>query len=500
MSLLAQALAALTGHAAGPGTAGAAGTAGTAGTAGAASSYALRLGCGLAAACGRHRQLSAISAAAARSPPRTFLRALALANHSQTRLNHHHHHQRMPPKKAQAVERPLLGRPSNNLKMGIVGLPNVGKSSFFNSLTNSAVPSENFPFCTIDPSEARVAVPDERFDWLVESFKPSSKIPAYLTVIDIAGLVKGAAEGQGLGNNFLSHIKAVDGIFHLCRAFDDSEVVHVEGEVDPVRDLQIIHEELRLKDEDFLTKQLDGLRRTVARIGKGGGAADKAKKEEFEFLSKITDWVVEQKRDVRDGDWNGKEIEYINTLHLLTAKPVVYLCNLSERDYVRKKNKWLPKIKAWIDQNHPGDLLIPFSGIFENKLSMLETPEAKADYLKQLQTTHEAPVPVTSAMPKIIVAGYNALQLIYFFTCGPVEVRAWTIRKNTKAPQAAGVIHTDFETAFIMAEVMAYADLKEHGNEAAVKSAGKYLSKGREYVVVDGDVIYFKAGQVNKKK
>jgi obg-like ATPase 1 len=162
----------------------------------------------------------------------------------------------MPPKKAVAVEKPLLGRPSNHLKMGIVGLPNVGKSSFFNALTNSSVPSENFPFCTIDPSEARVVVPDPRFDWLCEHYKPASKIPASLTVIDIAGLVKGAAEGEGLGNAFLSHIKAVDGIFHLCRAFDDADIVHVEGDVDPVRDMEIIHNELRLKDIEFMTKQV----------------------------------------------------------------------------------------------------------------------------------------------------------------------------------------------------------------------------------------------------
>ncbi|KAJ3055441.1 Obg-like ATPase [Rhizophlyctis rosea] len=405
----------------------------------------------------------------------------------------------MPPKKNAAVEKPLLGRPGNNLKMGIVGLPNVGKSSFFNALTNSAVPSENFPFCTIDPSEARVAVPDPRFDWLCDFYKPSSKVPAYLTVIDIAGLVKGAAEGQGLGNAFLSHIRAVDGIFHLCRAFDDSDVIHVEGDLDPVRDLEIIHNELRLKDEEFLSKQVDARGREVNRLGKGGSAQDKAKKEEFEILSKIAKWVCEDKRDVRDGEWNGKEIEIINTLQLITAKPVVYLCNLSERDYIRKKNKWLPKIKAWIDTHHPGDLLIPYSGSFENKLSgMIE--DERTELLKQLQVTHEVPQPVTSVLPKIIVAGYNALQLIYFFTGGPDEVRAWTIRKNTKAPQAAGTIHTDFEKAFIMAEIMKYDDLKELGTEAAVKAGGKYVQKGKEYVVLDGDIIYFKAGQVNAKK
>ncbi|KAJ1569968.1 hypothetical protein HK096_008103, partial [Nowakowskiella sp. JEL0078] len=229
--------------------------------------------------------------------------------------------EKMGPKKNAVVEKPLLGRPSNNLKMGIVGLPNVGKSSFFNALTNSSAPAENFPFCTIDPEESRVAVPDARFDWLCDFYKPSSKVPAYLTVIDIAGLVKGAHEGQGLGNAFLSHIKAVDGIFHLCRAFEDSDITHVEGDLDPVRDLQIIHEELRLKDEDFIEKLVASREREVARLGSGGNAQDKVKKEEFEILKKIQKWVSEDKKDVREGDWSGREIEFINTMYLLTAKP-----------------------------------------------------------------------------------------------------------------------------------------------------------------------------------
>ncbi|KAI8921128.1 P-loop containing nucleoside triphosphate hydrolase protein [Powellomyces hirtus] len=442
----------------------------------------------------------------------------------------------MPPKKkGDTVEKPLLGRPGNNLKMGIVGLPNVGKSSFFNALTNSAVSAEvkdeynktsgnsNFPFCTINPAEARAMVEDPRFDWLCDFYKPASKVPAFLTVTDIAGLVKGAAEGQGLGNAFLSHIRAVDGIFHLVRAFDDADVIHVEGDLDPVRDLTIIHEELRLKDEEFLNKQMDARKKDVRRIGNGGNAADKAKKEEYNIVEKVYNWVVKDKRDVRDGEWNGKEIEIINTLQLITAKPVVYLCNLSERDYARKKNKSLPKIKAWIDANHPGDLLIPYSGVMEMKMTTM-TPEEKATYLKDLQTQHEVAAPVASVLPKIIVAGYNALQLIYFFTGGPDEVRAWTIRKNTKAPQAAGTIHTDFEKAFIMAEVMRYDDLKELGSEAAVKAGGKYVQKGtvhplpllclkyttllicgpplvgKEYVVLDGDILYFKAGQVTAPK
>ncbi|RUS16104.1 GTP-dependent nucleic acid-binding protein engD [Endogone sp. FLAS-F59071] len=182
------------------------------------------------------------------------------------------------------------------------------KSTFFNAITNSAVAAENYPFCTIDPEESRVAVPDARFDWLCNHYKPASKVPAYLTVIDIAGLVKGAAGGAGLGNAFLSHVKAVDAIYHVVRGFEEADVIHVEGELDPIRDLEIIHEELRLKDEEFLTKQLAELKKGIARIGTGGGAADKAKKEEYEIVQKIYNYVVEEKKDVRKGNWNNKEV------------------------------------------------------------------------------------------------------------------------------------------------------------------------------------------------
>ncbi|KAI9320886.1 GTP-binding protein YchF [Dichotomocladium elegans] len=389
----------------------------------------------------------------------------------------------MPPKKAAKEEKLLLGRPSNNLKIGVVGLPNVGKSTFFNALTKSSAAAENYPFCTIDPEESRVAVPDERFDWLCKHYKPAKEIPAFLTVIDIAGLVKGAASGAGLGNAFLSHIKAVDAIFHVVRAFDDADVTHVEGDLDPLRDMEIIHEELRLKDEEFLSKQAAELGAAVKRVGHGGNAADKARKEEYAVVEKVYEYVKSGK-EVRHGTWTNKEIEVINTLHLITAKPVIYLANVSEKDFLRKKNKWLPKIKAWIDANSPGDLMIPYSGALEYRLSIIEDPAEKAETLKELG--------VNSMLPKIIVAGYNALQLIYYFTGGPDEVRAWTIRRTTKAPQAAGVIHSDFERGFIMAEVMKYEDLKEYGNDAAVKAAGKYMQKGKDYVVEDGDIIYFK--------
>lgn len=331
-----------------------------------------------------------------------------------------------------------------------------------------------------------MAVPDERFDWLCDLYK-TIRVPAYLTVIDIAGLVKGASGGEGLGNAFLSHIQAVDGIYHMVRAFSDEEVIHVEGEVDPIRDMEIIHDELRLKDVQFLERALD-----IAKKGLRGNEHDKQKKFEVDTVQKLYDWVTVDKKDIRQGDWNAKEIEIINPLQLLTAKTVVYLVNLSETDFIAKKNKWLPKIKAFIDSKGLGDPLIPFSGALECRLSAMSTAEEKTAELARIGTT--------SNLNKIILAGYNALQLCYYFTAGEKEVRAWTVRRGTKAPGAAGVIHSDFERGFIMAEVMKYDDLKELGNEAAVKAGGKYRQCGREYVVEDGDIIVFKFNVTAAKK
>jgi obg-like ATPase 1 len=384
----------------------------------------------------------------------------------------------MPPKKeAQEERKVLIGRVGTNLKVGVVGLPNVGKSTFFNVITKSAIPAENFPFCTIDPNESRVAVPDARYDYLCEYHKPLSKVPAFLNIVDIAGLVKGAAEGQGLGNAFLAHIRACDAIFHMSRAFEDDEVIHVDGDVNPVRDLETISEELRLKDEEYLLSNLDKLERTVLRGG------DKKSKPEYDILCKIKTHLVDEKKQLRMLDWNVNEIEVLNKHLFITAKPVIYLVNLSEKDYIRKKNKWLIKIKEWIDKNDPGSILIPFSGALETKLADMPDDE-KANYLKEIG--------ITCALDKIILQGYKALQLQYFFTAGPDEVKCWTIQKGTKAPQAAGKIHTDFEKGFIMAEVMKFDDFKEEGSEAACKAAGKYRQQGRNYVVDDGDIIFFK--------
>jgi obg-like ATPase 1 len=357
--------------------------------------------------------------------------------------------------------------------MGIVGLPNVGKSTFFNLLCDMHVPAENFPFCTIDPSVSKVPVPDERFDHLVSVYKPKSVVPAVLTVTDIAGLVKGASEGAGLGNAFLSNIQAVDGIFHVCRAFAGDEITHVEGRVDPVEDLGIIHNELRLKDIGIVQALVDGRRKNVER-GMGGKEA----KEEFASLEKCLAWLLTGK-DVRQGEWTSGDVDALNKLQLLTAKPMVYLVNLSEKDFARKGNKWLEPLAAWVKARGSDDKLIPFSCEFEAKLADLGSAEEKEAYCKDLGEKVAAaaaaaaakkaaaggggggggapPAPaaapaVRSMMPRIIKAGYHALHLSHYFTAGPDEVRAWTIKVGSLAPNAAGVIHTDFLKNFIAAE------------------------------------------------
>ncbi|KAI9886724.1 MAG: hypothetical protein M1823_001433 [Watsoniomyces obsoletus] len=366
----------------------------------------------------------------------------------------------MAPKKQVKEEKILLGRPGNSLKSGI-----------------------NFPYATIEPEEARVIVPDARFDWLCEHYKPASKVPANLTVYDIAGLTRGSSTGAGLGNSFLSHIRAVDAIFQVVRCFDDAEIIHVEGDVDPVRDLNIISEELRIKDIEFVNKSLEALKKQTSR---GGQSLEMKKlKEEQATVEKILAFLQDGK-DVRKGDWGSKEVDVINPLQLLTAKPVVYLINLSERDYIRQKNKNLAKISQWVNDNSPGDPIIPLSVSFEDRLTRFESDKEVEEECKTLGTK--------SALPKIIVTMRQALNLGSFFTSGADEVRQWTIRKGTKAPQAAGVIHTDFEKTFIQVIVLPFDVLKEYGDEAAARAAGKVMTKGRDYVVADGDILVVKAG------
>ncbi|KKK20652.1 GTP-dependent nucleic acid-binding protein [Aspergillus ochraceoroseus] len=366
----------------------------------------------------------------------------------------------MPPKKAAVQEKVLLGRPGNNLKSGIVGLANVGKSTLFQAITKSNLGNPaNFPYATIDPEEARVIVPDERFDWLCQHYKPKSEVPANLTVYDIAGLTRGASTGAGLGNAFLSHIRAVDAIFQVVRCFDDAEIIHVEGDVDPVRDLVIISEELRIKDIEFVEKALENLQKQTRR---GGQSLEMKKlREEEATVTKILEYLKSGK-DVRHGDWSPKEVEVINPLFLLTAKPVVFLINLSEKDYIRKKNKYIPKVMEWIKTNAPDDAILPISASFEERLTRFET---EAEALEECKN-----VGASSGLPKAITQMRTALNLASFFTTGVDEVRQWTIRKGVKAPSAAGVIHTDFEKTFIQVIVYNYSTLKELGDEGAVKA------------------------------
>ena len=393
----------------------------------------------------------------------------------------------MPPKKKpEAAEAmPYFGRIGTSLKIGIVGLPNVGKSTFFNVLTKCQVASENYPFCTIEPNESRVPLPDPRFDFLCEYHKPASVVPAFLHITDIAGLMKGAHEGEGLGNAFLSHINSCDAIFQMLRVFEDENVSHVEGDVNPIRDMEIIQEELRMKDCEYLRNRIAELEKVAVR------GADKSKKPEYECLLKVSECIEKDKKPIRFAKWTNAEVEILNKHLFLTSKPQIYLINMSAKHFAKKKNKWLVPIKEFIEQNDPGAHVIPFSA--EHECTLLQESPTGANF-----------IPGGSSLSKIIKIGYQALNLECFFTCGPDEVRAWTIHKETKAPQAGGRIHSDFEKGFIMAEVMKYSDFKEYGSEAELKSVGRYLHKGKDYIVEDGDIILFRfnagAGLTKGKK
>jgi obg-like ATPase 1 len=401
----------------------------------------------------------------------------------------------MPPKKEESSTASNIikfGRVKNSLRMGCVGLPNVGKSSLFNLLTEQSVAAENYPFCTIDPNEARCAVPDDRYDYLCKLWTPPSMYPAYLQVTDIAGLIKGASEGAGLGNAFLSHIQAVDGIFHVIRAFESDDVVHVEDSVDPVRDLDTIQSELCKKDLEILQKAIAMEEQSVRKTG----GQYKLSPLFLSTVEKLKE-MLEKNTPVREGSYTTPEIELINEkFHFITTKPVIYLINLSQADYVRKKNKWLPKIHQWVT-SHGGGVMIPFSVEFETNLWKLkDSPTEREAFLEETKAT--------SQLPKIITNGYSQLGLIYYFTAGDKEVRAWTVREGCLAPQAAGVIHTDFERGFIKAEVVSFSDYKalcgDKKGMAAIKDAGKYRQEGKTYVVQDGDIIHFQFNVTAPKK
>ena len=385
-------------------------------------------------------------------------------------------------KGAAEPEKPRFGRVKANLKMGILGLPNVGKSSLFNLLTEQSAAAENYPFCTIDPNESRCPVPDQRFEFLCNLWEPASKIPAYLMITDIAGLIRGASEGAGLGNAFLSHIQAVDGLYHVVRAFDNPEVVHVDDSVDPIRDLETIISELCKKDITYVEKQ---------RAAKEADAKKDIKMKLppvfFTVMDKVKE-MLEGNVPLRSGNWTIEEIAKINELipQCITLKPIVYLVNLDTASFKRKANKWLVPISEWV-KTHGGGQVIPMSVEWEEGLWKLkENPEERAKYLEG---------DLKSILPRIVKVGYNVLDLRYFFTAGTDEVRCWTFAAGACAPECAGVIHSDFERGFIKAEVAAFDDFKTlcagQKSMANIKAAGKYRQEGKAYVVADGDIIFF---------
>lgn len=361
------------------------------------------------------------------------------------------------------------------LKAGIIGMPNVGKSTLFNAITKKNILAANYPFATIDPNLGTVVVPDKRLTVLENMYNPDRCIPTQYEFTDIAGLVKGASTGEGLGNKFLSHIREVDAIIHVVRCFIDKDIIHVEGTVDPVRDIEIINLELAISDLEIISNRLERI------VKKAQTANDKVLLKEVEVLNKCKDHLTTG-GSLRDLSFSEEEKEILKVFNFITLKPVIYLANVDEIDLVNGSNPYIDKVRAYAEENNSKVILM--CAKIESELVELNEEE-KNDFLKDLGIE-------SSGLDKLISVTYEMLGLKTFFTVGSDEVRAWTFKNGMKAPECAGIIHSDFERGFIRAEVMSYNDLIEAGSELKVKENGKARLEGKEYLMQDGDICYFR--------
>lgn len=361
------------------------------------------------------------------------------------------------------------------MKLGIVGLPNVGKSTLFNAITKAGAQSANYPFCTIEPNVGIVDVPDKRLDVLAKMYDPEKITPAFIEFVDIAGLVKGASRGEGLGNKFLSHIREVDAIIHVVRCFDDTEIVHVDGSVDPVRDIETINLELIFADLETVDKRFE-------RLGKLLKTGEKKYAQEAEVLKRLKE-TLEAGKPARSLELSDDEAELIHDMSLLTQKKVIYAANMSEDGIAdAENNEYLKRVREFAAAENSS--VLPISARIEEEISTLDDDEREM-FLSEMGLE-------ASGLDRLVEKSYDLLGLISYLTAGPKEVRAWTIKKGTRAPQAAGKIHSDFEKGFIRAEVVSYDDLLECGSQLAAKEKGLVRSEGKEYVMQDGDVVVFR--------